>query len=337
MKRNFSSMLLLGLAGVGLALLGSGGTRQAVAQDKPIGTEDVTPFVVGEVTWKNKADFLEHGRCGTEMPSREEMIAIEKQLQQFQNHVAFLRSPGSVNIKVYVHVIRNNSGGGDVSDARISDQIAVLNRAYSGGDGPAPGQANSAQATNNTPFRFVLAGTDRTNNSTWYTMTPGSSAERNAKNALRKGTAKDLNLYLANIGQGLLGWATFPSSYSSNPKDDGVVVLSSSTPGGNAAPYNLGDTATHEVGHWLGLYHTFQGGCASSATNGGDIVADTPAERSAFFGTVPNPPTRNTCSSLSGRDPVENFMDYTDDAYMFQFTSGQAQRMDNLSVQYRGL
>ena len=331
MKRSVSSLLFLGLGGVGLALLTSGGSRLASAQEKPIGGErDNHPIIVGETQWKSKFDFLEHGRCATIIPDEATQAAIEAQMMQFRRRTINIRGSGSINVKVYVHVIRTTSGGGDVSDSRISDQIAVLNKAYSGSDTPAPGQAASVQATSNTPFRFVLAGTDRTSNSTWYTMSPGSSAERNAKTALRKGTAKDLNLYLASPGGGLLGWATFPWDYSGNPKLDGVVVLNTSTPGGSAAPYNLGDTASHEVGHWMGLYHTFQGGCSSS----NDSVSDTPAEKSSFFGAPP--PYPNSCSA-TGRDPVENFMDYTDDAYMFQFTAGQATRIDNASIQYRGL
>ena len=260
-------------------------------------------------------------RCATKDHDEKEREQVTQENSRFKKALAASgqeveRAPGSVTVPVYFHVIRSGSGAGDVTNAKINAQIAVLNDAYSGQTGGA-----------NTPFRFTLAGVDRTNNEAWYTMGYGSQEEKAAKAALRKGGAETLNIYTANLGGGLLGWATFPSDYRKHPSQDGVVILNESVPGGSADPYNLGDTATHEVGHWVGLYHTFQGGCSKR----NDQVADTPAEQSPAFGC---PSARNTCNA-AGLDPIENFMDYTDDACMFEFTAGQSVRADGLTLQYR--
>jgi hypothetical protein len=254
-------------------------------------------------------------RCATPTPLPSVMATVEGEVA---TKLASLGStplrPGGT-IDVYFHVINNGSSlsQGNVPDSQITAQIDVLNDAFASGG-----------------WTFNLVSVDRTTNSSWYTAGYGSTAEKQMKAALRRGTADDLNLYSNNMGGGLLGWATFPSDYRRKPSMDGVVVLFSSLPGGSAAPYNLGDTGTHEVGHWMGLYHTFQGGC----TTKNDYVDDTPAEKSPAFGC---PAGRDTCtgSRFPGVDPIENFMDYTDDACMFEFTSGQNDRMDSQWLTYR--
>jgi hypothetical protein len=239
-------------------------------------------------------------RCATREPNEQERARIELQLRGSQT----VQSLGGT-IDVYFHVINNGTGtqNGNVPDSQIAAQIAVLNAAYAGSG-----------------FSFNLVSVDRTTNAAWYVMSPGSFEEQQAKASLRQGTADDLNIYSANPGGGLLGWATFPWNYGSSPAQDGVVVLFSSLPGGTATPYNEGDTGTHEVGHWMGLYHTFQGGCQRR----GDRVADTPSERSPAYGC---PTGRDSCRLLAGLDPIDNFMDYSDDACMLQFTAGQDTRM----------
>ena len=310
MNRKFSTITLAALIALGTTPV----FAQALDADRHAQKE----FAAGY----EGIDMSKVSYCGTREVDEQEAMMIEEYTNSLRgNRVSASeyqasRAAGSVTFSVHVHVIRTSAGTGGPSTTQISNQIKVLNDAYSGLTGGV-----------NTPFRFSLVSTDYSNNDAWYTCQPGTAAEKAMKTALRIGTAKDLNIYFNNMGGGLLGWATFPSDYSRSPLMDGVVILSSSLPGGSAAPYNLGDTATHEVGHWVGLYHTFQGGCNGQ----GDYVADTPAEKAAAFGC----PIQDSCPKSAGNDPIENFMDYTDDSCMYKFTAGQSSRADSLCATYR--
>lgn len=292
----------------------------------PIEAGDVdAPFVVGDVSWESQAAFVEAGgRCATEI-SDDEVAALEAYhatLSEFdgvrleggaeayhEDHAAGPPKATGGTINVYWHVIYSGKTG-KLTSTQISDQIDVMNDAYAASG-----------------WTFKLASTDYTKNSTWWTMTDGTTAESKAKAALHKGDASTLNVYSANPTDGSLGWSTFPWEYSSSKNDDGVVILYSTVPGGSAYPYDEGMSLVHETGHWLGLYHTFQGGCGKT----GDGVADTPAEKSANYGC---PSKRDTCSS-TGSDPIHNYMDYSDDACMTEFTSDQSDRMDAAYAAYR--
>ncbi|GAA4236883.1 zinc metalloprotease [Actinomadura meridiana] len=224
-----------------------------------------------------------------------------------------LRDATPVSVPVYFHVLHDGSKG-NVSKAAIDRQISTLNTSYAGGDGGA-----------DTQISFKLREITRTDNADWFS--DPERYEKTFKPRLRKGGKSTLNLYSAYIGGDLLGWSTFPWRYKSEPKMDGVLIHYGSMPGGDIDNFNKGFSATHEVGHWMGLYHTFQDGCGGS----GDRVDDTPAERDATNGC---PTGKDTCSS-PGADPVHNYMDYSYDTCMTSFTPGQGTRMHNVWQAYR--
>lgn len=274
-----------------------------------------TPSHLQKVTIVDKATGLKSSvvRCGVVDPSPFERDQVEQKLREFRSsgRTSLIATAVARNIPVYVHNIQTAAGAGGITSTQISNQISVLNAAYAG-----------------TGFTFTLAGTKVTKNTTWYNNCARSSVEKQMKQALAVNPAKTLNIYSCGLGNGLLGYARFPNSYPETSYMHGVVMLNQSFPGGTATPYNLGDTATHEVGHYLGMYHTFQGGCAGT----GDSVSDTPAEAAATYGCPTNSP--DTCTS-PGLDPILNFMDYTDDACMNQFSAGQAVRAQDMVSTYK--
>jgi len=256
-------------------------------------------------------------RCGTKQPGLEEIEQIEQGVRRGQ------KGRTSDIIPVWVHVISRGAGyeNGELPDSMVDAQLKVLDNSFNGRSGGA-----------NTGFGFDLLGVTRTVNKEWFEqMATNFSVELSAKTALRRGGPETLNIYTVDGGP-YLGFAYFPSILQDPTYAilDGVVLHWRSLPGGTFAIYSEGDTAPHEVGHWLALYHTFDGKCGSK----GDYVADTPAEFSPAFNC---PVGRDTCSGKSqpGLDPIFNFMDYTQDSCMFEFTDGQAARLQAAWTAFR--
>lgn len=231
-----------------------------------------------------------------------------------------------MTIPVWFHVITNSSGQGAVSDSAIAQQMTVLNEDFQAIAG------SMGAGGIDTKIKFVLAGTTRTQNNAWYT----DSNENAYKSTLGKDPNKYLNIYTNNAGgDGVLGYAYYPQLMAGQTLD-GVVMLSGSIGGRNNGfgLYNQGRTLVHEVGHYLGLAHTFEGAPACQNTfSTGDLLTDTNAESAPFFGSNDGScPTRSTCGTP---DPVDNYMDYNIDSCMNKFTAQQANRMICSIVNYR--
>jgi hypothetical protein len=271
----------------------------------PVRAQDAAPGP--DVHFKGPHGEIERGvRCATEKVAPEVKAAVDRAVASARENGAINGRPGGITIPVVFHVIHNGTEG-NIPAAMVNAQLSVLNNAFQ-----------------DAGYSFTLAAINRVEDRRWFTNCYGN---QNFKRDLAVDVAHTLNFYTCKPRGNILGYAYLPWSYPEDNWHHGVVVLYSSLPGGSAEPYNLGDTGTHEVGHYLGLDHTFQGGCNAP----GDSVADTPFEASAAFGC---PTGRDTCAS-PGLDPIENFMDYTDDACMDRFSAGQATRMDDIVAVYK--
>ena len=238
----------------------------------------------------------------------------------------------TVTIPVVVHVLYNTTAQ-NVSDAQIASQIAVLNEDFQKLNADASKTPTAfAGLVADVGVAFTLAKRDPNGNATtgitrkqvtqtsWGTDDKMKSTTTGGTNAWN--TSQYLNIWVVNLSGGVLGYAQFPGGAAAT---DGVVILTTGfgRNGSAAAPFNLGRTATHEVGHWLNLRHIW-----GDAACGTDLVSDTPTQQTSNGGCPTFP--KRTCGNTTNGDMFMNYMDYTNDACMYMFSTGQSTRMNAL-------
>jgi hypothetical protein len=253
------------------------------------------------------------------------MQKIEAQTQRFIREHSGSYGRNTINIPVYVHVIYNASAE-NISDEQIQSQMDQLNAdfAATNADYNPPAEFASV-ASGNTGIQFTLVQTTRkfSTRTSWGTNDDMKKSSQGGVDPITPST--HLNMWVCNIGGGILGYAQFPGG---SPTTDGVVMspqfFGSNNYGSGyylSAPYDKGRTTTHEVGHYLNLRHIWGDG----RCNADDFVDDTPIAGSPNYG-CPSPGT-NSCRNKAGNDMFMNYMDYTNDDCMYMFSAGQKDRM----------
>jgi len=231
---------------------------------------------------------------------------------------------GKIVIPVVVNVLYRTAAE-NISDAQIQTQIDVLNKDYTATNSDfssTPAEFASVAANVGITFELVKINRESTTKTSWGTTDTMKKTKRGGLDPTSPTT--NLNLWVCTIGGGILGYAQFPGGAAAT---DGVAIDSKyfGLSGTANYPYNLGRTASHEVGHWMNLRHIW-----GDASCGDDLVSDTPVAKTSNFG-VPVYPYVSTCLPAHN-EMTMNYMDYTDDRGMFMFTNGQKSRMSALFV-----
>jgi hypothetical protein len=271
--------------------------------------------------------FRQNGlRCGTPatVPAVQALLGTQADCSSSHTSIVSEYDPGTVyTLPVVVHVIRNASGSqGNISDAMVQSQIDILNEDYLALAGTNGEDGNYAavqfELATEDPMGNPTTGILRYNNNSWFNDTG------NYWSTTEWDPTRYVNVY-TNTAGGFLGYVpAIPQAGTAGTSGDRIVVhwqaFGRNSP---AVPYDQGRTLTHEMGHYLGLLHTFNNGCqpAGNCYNNGDTICDTNAEQSPVFGC---PGASTTCSTP---DPFHNYMDYSDDLCMTEFTPEQVNRI----------
>jgi hypothetical protein len=248
--------------------------------------------------------------CGTKV-TLDDITRAEKALAGI--HVPRQGTPAEYTFDVYFNTVAANmtTEGGWIPQSQIDAQMTLLNERYVG-----------------TGVSFNYVNVTRIISRYWHeTIDADLSQTDDMHRLFKKGGSTALSVYSVGFyDAGLNGYATLPVNYATDPIHDGVVLLFMTVPGG-ASRDRQGGTLIHEAGHWLGLRHTFQGGCSGV----GDGIDDTPPQAEAHFGC---PIGADTCPG-GGPDPIHNYMDYTNEECRTEFTPGQISLMQSSIVAFR--